>query len=418
MSAPGRRLAELTGLTPLAATTACPEPADVYAHLRARFGPIAPVELTPADPQRQRTAINAWLVLDYDHILQVTRREQLYSRNPANWRALAEGLVPPDSPLLPMMGPRDNGYFRDGHEHRRLIDPITEALDGIDQIAMLDAVRARCQQLIAGFASNGKADLMSGYAAPIPMLAVTDLFGLSPADNTALQRAITALIGSGADSQDGDRALNALLTRIINARRAAPANDLTTRFLHHPDLHTDYEVQQSMVITVVAGWETTTNWITQTLRHMLTDPRFAGQLRHGRLGVDDALDEMLWANPPMANMPARYALDDHELGGHLITRGDPLILGLAAANHDPRARTGNPRLDTGNRAHLAFSAGHHACPAKIPARLIARTAVDTALRLLPAMQLAIPPEDIPYEPSPWARRPAVLPVRFSTPPRT
>ncbi|TDD60243.1 cytochrome P450, partial [Actinomadura darangshiensis] len=388
----------MTGLTPLSATTDCPDPRHVYGRLRAEYGTVAPVQLAPAAPGGSVRPLNAWLVMGYEQMLEVTRRERLYSRNPVNWRDLAEGHVPADSPLLPMMGPRDNGYFRDGREHRRLIAPVLDAIDGIDQNAMFKAVRARCEDLIAAFADDGHADLMSGYAAPIPMLAVTDLFGLGDRDTAALQQAMTRLVSSGDDAQAGNQALNSVLIGAINTRRTAPTDDLTSAFISNPNLVDDYEIQQSMVMMMVAGWETTTNWITQTLRLMLTAPRFAGQLRRGRLGVEDALDDILWASPPMANMPARYALADHQLAGHTITRGDALILGLAAANNGPHARTGNPHLDTGNRAHLAFSAGVHACPAKVPARLIAHTAIDTALRLLPAMQLTVPADQIPLEP--------------------
>src|SRR6202034_1410912 len=100
-----------------------------------------------------------------------------------------------------------------------------------------------------------------------------------------------------------------------------------------------FEILQSMVLMISAGFETTMSWIAQALRIMLTDPRFAGRVRGGRLGVDDALDEVLWRDPPMANMPARYALSDTELGGQHIAKGDPLILGLAAAHADPRVHS-------------------------------------------------------------------------------
>ena len=168
-----------------------------------------------------------------------------------------------------------------------------------------------------------------------------------------------------------------------------------------------------MVLMISAGYETTTTWIAQTLRLMLTDPRFAGRLRGGRLGVDDALDEVLWRDPPMANMPARYALRDTELSGRPIQPGDALILGLAAANADPGVHADGGSIEVGNRAHLAWSTGPHACPARAPARLITRTAVDTALNLLAGVRLAIPAEQITTQPSPWTRCPAALPVRFA-----
>jgi cytochrome P450 len=132
------------------------------------------------------------------------------------------------------------------------------------------------------------------------------------------------------------------------------------------------------------------------------------------MGLDDALDEVLWRDPPMANMPARYALSDTELGGHQIRRGDPLILGFGAANQDPRVHTGDPAIELGNRAHLAWGTGPHACPAQVPARLITRTAVQSALQL-PDLRLALLAGEVPMHPSPWARCPATLPVTFSRP---
>jgi cytochrome P450 len=170
-----------------------------------------------------------------------------------------------------------------------------------------------------------------------------------------------------------------------------------------------------MVLMISAGYETTTTWIAQTLRLMLADARFAGRLRGGRLGLDDALDEVLWRDPPMSNMPARYALVDCELAGQPIQRGDALILGMAAANADPRVHTDDPWLEIGNRSHLAWSAGPHACPAQRAGRMITRIAVDTALHRLHDVTLAIPADEVMLLPSPWTRCPASLPVRFTPP---
>jgi cytochrome P450 len=199
----------------------------------------------------------------------------------------------------------------------------------------------------------------------------------------------------------------------MRSRQAAPADDLTSAFVGHQNLHSDFEIMQSMVLMISAGFETTMSWIAQAFRLMLTDPRFAGRVRGGRLLVDDALDEVLWRDPPIANMPARYALRDVELGGQPVAKGDALILGLAAANADPRIHSDELWNEVGNRSHLAWSAGPHACPAHIPARIIARTAVETALHLLPDIRLTILAEEVGLIPSPWTRCPASLPVTFT-----
>ena len=400
----GARLAQ-GGLTPLVLTTTSSDPRSVYRKLREEWGVVAPVELEPG--------VNAWLVMGWEEICHVVRRERLFSRNPRNWRAWQEQTVSPDSGLGPMMFPRDNAYFFDGVEHYRLRTPLDDGIAQIDQRRMRRSVGQMCADLIAGFAARGSADLVAEYAAIIPMLAVADLFGLDVADGLELQRALIALFGSGEDSQSGNRKFEEIIGGVMQSHSQTPEDDLTTIFLNHGNLRDQGEVAQSMVLMISAGYETTTTWIAQALRLMLTDPRFRGRLGGWRPGVDDALDEVLWRDPPMANMPARYALRDTDLAGRSIQRGDALILGLAAANDDPRIHVNDPWIELGNRSHLAWSSGPHACPAQIPARIITRAAVDTALSLLPGIRLAVPADQLTPRPSPWTRCPATLPVFFT-----
>jgi cytochrome P450 len=396
------------GLTPLAAITTSPDPRRAYEQLWQEWGVVAPVELEPG--------VNAWLVMGWEEICHVVRRERLFSRNPRNWRAWQEQTVALDSGLGPMMFPRDNAYFFDGVDHYRLRTPLDDGIAQLDQRWMRRSVTQMCADLIAEFTARGRADLVGEYAAVIPMLAVANLFGLDVARGRELQRAIIALFGSAGDSQAGNRTFEEIIGGAMRSHRQAPAHDLTTIFLNHPNLRDDGEVAQSMVLMISAGYETTTTWIAQALRLMLTDPRFRGRLGGWRPGVDDALDEVLWRDPPMANMPARYTLRDTELAGQRIRQGDALILGLSAANNDPRVHVSDPWTELGNRSHLAWSTGPHACPAQIPARIITRAAVDTALSLLPGIRLAVPAEQLTPRPSPWTRCPSTLPVLFTPQP--
>ncbi|HEY0451790.1 cytochrome P450 [Actinophytocola sp.] len=390
---------------PLFATTNCADPQAVYGQLRERWGEVAPVELEPG--------IHGWLIMGHHELCQVVRNERLFSRDPNNWRLFAEGAVPADSGLGPMMFPRDNAYFADGEEHRRLRAPVDDGLAALDEHRMSRFVRATCANLIDELSGRGEADLVSDYAAVVPMLTVAGLFGIGVEEGHRLRAAVIALVSSAADSQAPAQDIERILTGAIAARRAEPMDDLTTAFLRHANLHTDYEVQQAMVMTISAAYEATMSWIAQTLRLMLADHRFGGRLRGGRLGLDDALDEVLWRDPPVTNMPARYALVDCELAGMPIQRGDALVLGLAAANADSRVHTDDPWLEVGNRSHLAWSAGPHACPAQRAGRMITQIAVDTALHRLHGVTLAIPADEIELMPSPWTRCPASLPVSFT-----
>ncbi len=397
----GCRLEGLTGLTPLAATTNCPDPEAAYERLREAWGPVAPVELEPGIP--------AWLVMGYREIRAMVRDEFHFSRDSNNWRLLQEGRIGPDSGLLPIMAPRDNAYFTDGDRHRRLRAPLVDGLGGLSEQHMARVIGATCDQLINRLPAEGPIDLVALYAAQVPMLTVAGLFGITPDLSNQLQACVIALFGSGADAPPLFHEMETILTGVITEHRKAPADDLTTAFLKHPNHRDDGEVLASMLLMMGAGWETTQVWIAQTLRMMLTDSRFDAQMRGGYLGIDDDLDRVLWTDPPMANQPTRWARSDTVLGGQHIASGDALILGLAAANSDPWAGA-HQRIDTGNRAHLAFSIGLHACPwpAQRASRLIARTAVETILHRLPDARLAVPADAVPLHPSPWTRGPAEL----------
>lgn len=401
-----------TEIFPLIEATAAPDHRVVFRRLRAEHGPVAPVELEPG--------VHAWLVMGYRELLTVTRDERLFGHDARNWRDLNEGVVAQDSGLLPMMGWRPNLFQADGEEHRRLRQPVDEAIATIDQRALRREIEALCSGLIAGFSERGAADLVAEYAAVIPTLALATLFGLDREGGQELRRALAALFGSQDDSQSGDRRFDEILIDLVHSRSAGPdrdRNDVTGVIVRHPALHDDAERVQSLVPMIGAGNETMTSWIAHTLRLLLTDPRFSAQLRGGSLGVDDALDEALWREPPMNVMPARYALQDTELGGRKIRRGDVMVLGLGAVIDDPLMQTGNgPLVEPGNRAHLAFAAGPHSCPGRVPARVIVRTAVGTVLNLLPDIHLSIPAEELTWMPSPWTRVPTALPVEFSTVP--
>lgn len=382
------------------------DPHEIYDQLRFQYGPVAPVELEPG--------VAGWLVMGVEQLRIITEREALFTRDARNWRDLNDGIVSPDSGLLPMMAYRDNVIGHDQQEHRRLRQPLDDGVGGINHRALRRQVQSICAELIEDFAQRGTADLVSEYAAYVPMLAVASLFGLDTAQGHELRQGLIALFSSQADSQSGNRSFEQILFDTLAERKAHPTGDLTTALINHPNLQNDAEILQSMVVMISAGNETTTCWIAHSLYRMMADSAFDDRLRSGTLGVDDALDEVLWREPPMVHMPARYALRDIELGGQPVRQGDVLILGLAAANSDSSLAPSGHR-PFNNRAHMAYSAGPHMCPGQDTARVICRTAVETALHLLPGLRLTIGADDVTWNPSPWTRCPTQLPVAFAVP---
>ncbi|MFD7989000.1 cytochrome P450 [Kitasatospora indigofera] len=408
------------GAAPLYGAAVAEDPHGLYAALRERHGPVAPIELEPG--------VEAWLVLGYPELLELTRQEQLFSKDSRRWRVPAEGRLSPESRLLPMTSWRPTLLNLDGAEHQRLRAAVAGTLARIDQRRLRETTEAAADSLIDDWGPDGTADLIAQYARRLPLLVFTQLLGLPAEAGPRMIELISHFVDSSEESVRAGAEFQATLTELVRSRRAEPGPDLTSWLLAHPAALTDEEAVHHLVVILVAGNETTINWTGNTLRLLLTDRRFRATLSGGRLTVADALEEVLWRDPPTQNFPGRWATGDTVLGGQYITEGDMLVLGLAAANADPAAQGAAPDSGStlrdgtglaGNRAHLAWGAGKHVCPAQEPARLIVETAVETLLHRLPDLQLAVPVHELAWRPSPWSRALVSLPVLYSafTPPR-
>lgn len=395
--------------SPLYGAAVADDPHRLYARLRAEHGPVAPIELEPG--------VEAWLVIGYAELLELTRNEQLFSKDSRRWRVLREGRLRPDSHLVPMTMWRPTLQSMDGAEHQRLSTAVADTLGRIDHHRLRETTEAAATALIAGWGPDGTADLVAQFTRRLPLLVFTRLLGLPPEDGQHLVQLISDLVDSSKDSQRAAAEFFGLLTDLVLSRRQQPGEDLVSWLLGHPVGLTDEEVVHHLMVILVAGNEPCINWIGNTVRLLLTDRRFRTSLTGGRSTVADALDEVLWRDPPVQNFPGRWATSDTVLGGQYISAGDMLVQGLAGANDDPAAH--GPDGISGNRAHLAWGAGRHVCPAQDPARLIVETAVETLLHCLPDLQLAVPAHELKWRPSPWSRALVSLPVLYSAfaPPR-
>ncbi|WP_020552319.1 cytochrome P450 [Embleya scabrispora] len=378
------------------------DPAGVYRELRERHGAVAPVVLDGG--------VRAWLVLGYAELLAVLRDPDRFSHDSRLWRDRIEGLVPADWPLSPMVEYRPSILCADGPEHRRRSAAVAHSLGRVDRRALRGEIEHMADSLIDTFVTRGEADLLTEYAQRLPLLAMGRMVGMPAPDGPHLVRAINGMFDGGPDALAHQAVFHRMMTDLVAAKRSTPGADVTSWMIAHPAELTDAEVIEDLL--VITPTEPTANWIGNSLRILLTDHTLHASLTGGRRTTDEALDEVLWQDPPMQNAAGRWATEDALLGGTLIRRGDFLLLGIAAANADPSVRTADTEL-AGNRAHLAWGGGPHMCPAQDHARLIAKTAVDTLLDRLPDLHLAVPPEALTWRPSPWIRALATLPVAFS-----
>lgn len=376
------------------------DPKATFAALRKQ-GSVAPVEIAPG--------VDATLVLGYQSALEVLRSPERFSKDPRNWRALEDGSVPPDSPVVPMMGYRPNALWSDGEAHARYRGVITDSLGQVDPNALRGYVEESADILIDRIGARGNADLLGEYGALLPLLVFNRLFGC-PADiGGKLVVGMSGIFDADGDSDKANQILSEGLAELVALKRREPGADVTSWMMAHPAKLGDEEMLHQLALLVGAGTEPEQNLICNALLLLLSDDRFAGDLAGGSMPVDEALDEVLWADPPLANYAVHYALQDTEVDGVELVAGRPILVSFTAANTDP-VLSGERR--GGNRAHLSWSAGPHTCPAKSPARLIAAVAVEKLLDRLPDIELDCDVDQLEWRQGPFHRALVALPVVF------
>ncbi|GLW61980.1 cytochrome P450 [Actinomadura rubrobrunea] len=384
-----------TGRTPLYGPEFAADPHATYAKLR-RYGSFAPVELAPGVP--------ATLAIGYDAVLEVLRDDLTFKHDPRGWQKT----VPPDCPVLPMMGYRPNALHTDGTHHARLRGAITDAMARIDTTTLRGYVERNADKLIRLMGPMGEADLLKDYAVVLPLLVFMELFGCPPDIAQQLMYGVSAIF-QVEDVQKGNAALSDGARRLIEMKRERPGADVTSWLIAHPARLNDEELLHNLVLLLGAGTEPTQNLIANGLLLLLSDDRFAGDLSGGSVPVEDAIEEVLWTDPPIANYAARFLDRETEYMGTVLPANQPIVISFAAANTDPSKAT-DQRV--GNRAHVSWGAGPHACPAKSHARLIASVAIERLLDGLPDVQLAVPKHRLEWRPGPFHRSLKALPVTF------
>ncbi|MEU3353206.1 cytochrome P450 [Streptomyces sp. NPDC037389] len=393
------------GATRLYGPEAESDPHGLYERLRAKHGPVAPVLLSGDLP--------AWLVLGYREILDVTRTPSRFSRDARLWTEMREGRVALDNPLLPIVTWQPMMSFVDGEQHERWRGAVNDSVARFDKRGIRRHVTQCANQLVDHFCAAGHADLVHQFAEHLPMMAMTQLLGMPEEYSPQLVNAARDMLRGTETAIASNEFVQEKLRKLVARKHAQPGADFTTWLLEHPVGLSDDEVQQHLRLVLIAAFETTANLIANTLKMVLTDVRFRASLAGGHMTLPDAVEQVLWDEPPFVTVLGRWAAQDTELAGKQIREGDALVLGLAAGNVDTVVR---PDLDApihGNRAHLAFSGGAHECPGQDVGRAIAGTGIDALLLRLPDLALAVEESGLRYRSSLLSRHLIELPVKFT-----
>ena len=291
---------------------------------------------------------------------------------------------------------------------------------------MIDNLAPRIQQiaddLIDKVQAQGTMELIEDFALPLPIIVIAELLGVPLEDRARFRDWSNVIVFEGLGG-DQERVATATLEFIMyfhemfDQRRASPQDDLITGLVRVEEDGNTLDPQEliSMVfLLLVAGHETTVNLIANGILSLLKHPAQLQRLKDNPALIRPAIEEMLRYEGPVGTSTMRWALEDLEIRGQKIARGEMVMTSLLSANRDPAEFTDPDTFDITRdpNRHIAFGHGIHYCLGAPLARLEGSLAINTLLRRLPDLQLAVPVDDLRWKPYLLLHTMEAMPVQF------
>ena len=290
----------------------------------------------------------------------------------------------------------DNMLGRDDPEHRRLRRLVDNAFRRRDVQAMRGRIEMLAGEMVA--ALPREADLLNDFARPFPLRVIADLLGLRETNRerfVALSGTLSGIaspLGFARAMLPIRRLIGLVEEEIAAARRDAVAgHDAATRGDPQPgivaelvaaeDELTADELVAMVMLLLVAGYETTSHLIANSVAALEAEPDERDRWladpgeRTGR-----AVEELARHASPIHSVKPRYVARDMEIMGTRLGAGEIVMPWLGAANADPAVFEAPERLrlDRFPNPHLVFSTGTHFCLGL----QLARIEVEAALRAI------------------------------------
>ena len=262
-----------------------------------------------------------------------------------------------------------------------------------------DRIERTVNELLDRAAAAGEFELVSAFAAPLPIAVITDLLGIPDADTEAFSR-YGRVIGSAlggirsmrhaAELQANDVKMQALFTDLFALRRREPGDDVVSQLVAaEGDQIKPSEMMPMCVLLLVAGFETTVNLIGNGVLALLDHPEQWEALRADPEAMAPrAVEEALRYDPPVQRT-VRVALEPLELDGKPVHRGQLVSTLIGGANRDPEVYDRPAVFDISRRPgvdHLAFSSGIHYCIGQPLATLEATVALRLLAQRMPRLR--------------------------------
>jgi cytochrome P450 len=375
----------------------------LYARLRERF----PV---------YRTGSNIWVISRFDDVKAVQSSPDVFSSRPNPYEGDS---VPADAELKPEVIERLMALVADipvdmaelasaktiaaadPPQHTRMRRIVSRGFTPARIKEMAEAINGIVQRCLTGVADAPSFDVVEQLAIPLPVEMICHILGIDRSEygRAKLWSDAFAAAAGGDFSSPAERnelmlstikEFSTYFVPLIEARRVEPRNDLVSAMVAAIDNESLSTVETLMVaITImVAGNETSTNLIGNTVVELLTNPDQLRLLLDDPALLPNAVDEANRLTAPI-QFAFREATEETEVAGTTIPKGAIIALHMAAANRDPRRFHDPDRFLITRPAakNLSFGHGIHYCLGAHLAGQEVRAAVGGLLPYLDRLEL-------------------------------
>lgn len=362
------------------------DPPDVLNELQAK-GPLMPMIYPDGHV--------GWLAVTYNAVREVLADLRFSGR--------LDLLRPPIDIGISLLGiPAEPGQFlrMDPPEHTRYRRLLTAQFTA-RRIKQLESriIEVTQERLDAMERSGPPVDLLKEYAQPITARVICELLGIPHEDRGESQRHMVTVLNLDASQEErakAQEALTGLFGPLIAAKRKTPTDDFYSNLVNLGEL-TDQELSNIGFLLFGGGLDTTATMIGLSVFTLLQHPDQLELLRSDPDIVEGAVEELLRYLNTVVPGPARTALEDVEVEGQLVRKGQTVTVSFRGANRDP-TRFDNPEvLDVTRSAqgHVSFGHGVHHCLGRPLALLEMQIALPALFERFPDLRLDVPAKDVP-----------------------
>ncbi|MDF3293875.1 cytochrome P450 [Streptomyces silvisoli] len=370
--------------------------------------PVARIRMPHGDGE-------AWLVTRYEDVRTVTT-DRRFSRAAGIGRDLPRMTPEPiaQAESINLMDPP-------AHNHLRRL--VAKAFTNRQVEAMRPKTQRIVDELLDEMEAHGRpADLVRHLSSRLPLMTISEMLGIPEEDRPRLRHCAITMMSTSPTGREAAATAKAELrgyfTELTAQRRRDPGDDLLSALATSrdgEDLLDDAELAVMGQVLMVTGHDTSTYQISNIVYTLLTRPEALATLRARSELLPKAIEELLRFIPFRQGVGiARIAMEDVEIGGVTVRKGEPVHVSYLCANRDERVfeRPDELDLERGAANHMTFGHGTHHCAGAHLARMELQIAVGTLLHRFPKLRLAVPRDEIDWNSGSIWRYPQALPVSW------